>query len=139
VTGFVICPTGFACGRDGMCRRAAPLNRCGQANAQQVLGLIRSLKKCFIAALQLRWLAGTEAQGTEMRAVIGALQEHIEREEDRLRREREEDWRRLKEEELLKLEQRFLSSGDCGWTAIEKSDALYSRRPAAGNAALHES
>jgi hypothetical protein len=69
-----------------------------------------------------------KAQGTEMRAIIGALQEHIEREEDRLRREREEDWRRLKEEELLKLEQRFLSGADCGWTAIEKSDALYSRR-----------
>jgi hypothetical protein len=69
-----------------------------------------------------------KAQGTEMRAIIGALQEHIEREEDRLRREREEDWRRLKEEEILKLEQRFLSGADCGWTAMDKSDALYSRR-----------
>lgn len=34
-----------------------------------------------------------------MRAIIGALQEHVEREEARLRREREEYWRRLKAEE----------------------------------------
>jgi uncharacterized protein YbaR (Trm112 family) len=67
-------------------------------------------------------------QGTEMRAIVGALQEHIEREEDRLRREREEYWRRLKAEERVKLERRFLSGADCGWTAIEKSEALYCRR-----------
>jgi len=69
-----------------------------------------------------------KTQGTEMRAIIGALQEHIEREEDRLAREREENWRRLKAEERLKLEQRFLAGADCGWTAIENSEALYCRR-----------
>jgi hypothetical protein len=69
-----------------------------------------------------------KAQGTEMRAIIGALQEHIEREEDRLRREQEENYRRWKEEECVKLEQRFLSGADCGWTQINKSEALYSRR-----------
>ncbi|TWB67155.1 hypothetical protein FBZ94_101836 [Bradyrhizobium sacchari] len=63
-----------------------------------------------------------------MRAIIGALQEHIEREEDRLRREREENWRRLKADERAKLEQRFSSGADCGWTKIEKSEALYCRR-----------
>ncbi|MET4017190.1 hypothetical protein [Bradyrhizobium sp. S3.2.12] len=68
------------------------------------------------------------AQGTAMPAIIGALQEHIEREDDRLRREQEESYRRWKEEERVKLEQRFLSGADCGWTRIDESEALYSRR-----------
>jgi hypothetical protein len=33
-----------------------------------------------------------------------------------------------KEEERVKLEQRFLSGADCGWTQIDKSQAFYSRR-----------
>jgi hypothetical protein len=69
-----------------------------------------------------------KAEGTEMRAIIGALQEHIEREEDRLRHEREENYRRRREEERLKLEQRFLLGADCGWTQIKKSEAFYCRR-----------
>jgi hypothetical protein len=68
-----------------------------------------------------------KAQGTEMRAIIGALQEHIEREEERLRREQDERYQRLKEEERIKLEQRFQSGADCGWTRIEKSEAFYCR------------
>jgi hypothetical protein len=69
-----------------------------------------------------------KVQGTEMRAIIGALQEHIEREEERLRREQEESYRRWKEEERIKLEQRFQSGADCGWTQIDKSEAFYCRR-----------
>ena len=69
-----------------------------------------------------------KAQGTEMRAIIGALQAHIEREDERLRREQEESYRRWKEEERVQLEQRFLSGADCGWTRIDKSEAFYSRR-----------
>ncbi|WP_334488948.1 hypothetical protein [Bradyrhizobium algeriense] len=69
-----------------------------------------------------------KALGTEIRAIIGALQEHIEREEERLRREQQEQYHRWREEERLKLERRFLSGADCGWTRIEKSDALYCRR-----------
>ncbi|MHC2318835.1 hypothetical protein ACVIHC_005881 [Bradyrhizobium diazoefficiens] len=69
-----------------------------------------------------------KAQGTEMSAIIGALQEHIEREDERLRREQEESYRRCKEEERVKLEQRFLSGADCGWTRIDRSEAFYSRR-----------
>ncbi|MGY3134570.1 hypothetical protein ACVWZM_005252 [Bradyrhizobium sp. USDA 4501] len=68
------------------------------------------------------------AQGTELRAIIGALEEHIEREDDRLRREQEESYHRWKEEERVKLEQRFLSGADCGWTPVNKSDAFYCRR-----------
>lgn len=69
-----------------------------------------------------------KAQGTEMRAIIGALQEHLEREEERLRREQQEHYQRWKEEERVKLEQRFLSGADCGWTRVENSEAFYSRR-----------
>jgi hypothetical protein len=68
-----------------------------------------------------------KAQGTEMRAIIGALQEHIESEEERLRREQQERYQRLKEEERIQLEQRFQSGADCGWTRIEKSEAFYCR------------
>ncbi|MGY3236659.1 hypothetical protein ACVMAJ_003549 [Bradyrhizobium sp. USDA 4448] len=69
-----------------------------------------------------------KAQGTEMRAIIGMLQEHLDREDERLRREQEERYRKLKEEERAKLEQRFLSGADCGWTPIDGSAALYCRR-----------
>jgi hypothetical protein len=69
-----------------------------------------------------------KVDGTEMRAIIGTLQEHIEREEDRLRHEHEQSYRRRREEERVKLEQRFLSSADCGWTQIDKSKAFYCRR-----------
>jgi len=68
-----------------------------------------------------------KAQGTEMRAVIGALQEHLESEEERLRREQDESYRSWKEEARLKLERRFLSGADCGWTQIDKSKAFYRR------------
>lgn len=69
-----------------------------------------------------------KAQGTEMRAIIGALQEHLEREEERLRQEQQAQYRQWKEEERVKLEQRFLSGADCGWTRIAKSEAFYCRR-----------
>ena len=69
-----------------------------------------------------------KAQGTEMRAIIGALQEQIEREEERLRCDQQEKYRRWKEEERVKLELRFLSGADCGWTRIERSEAFYCRR-----------
>ena len=48
--------------------------------------------------------------------------------EERLRREREETYRRHQEEERIRLQQRFLAGADCGWTQIEKSEAFYCRR-----------
>jgi hypothetical protein len=68
-----------------------------------------------------------KAQGTEMRAIIGALQEHIEREEERLRREQQERYQRFKKEERIRLQHRFQSGADCGWTRIDKSEAFYCR------------
>lgn len=68
-----------------------------------------------------------KAQGTELPAIIGALREYVELEEDRLRREREETYRRNREEERIRLEQRFLSGADSGWTKVEDSKDLYCR------------
>ena len=63
-----------------------------------------------------------------MPAIVGAIQEHIELEEERLSREHEEDYRRHKEEERIRLQQRFVAGADCSWTQIDKSDEFYCRR-----------
>jgi hypothetical protein len=69
-----------------------------------------------------------KAQGTELPAIIGALQEHIELEEERLSHEQQERYRRHQEEERIRRQQRFLAGADCGWTQIEKSEVFYCRR-----------
>jgi hypothetical protein len=66
--------------------------------------------------------------GTELPAIVGAIQEHIEIEEERLRHEREETYRENREKERILLQQRFLAGADCGWTKIEKSEDLFCRR-----------
>ena len=71
---------------------------------------------------------GEKAAETEMSAIIGALQEYIEQEEERLSREREESYRRFREDERVRLQQRFLSRANCGWTPIDGSVALFCRR-----------
>ena len=68
-----------------------------------------------------------KAEGTEMVAIVGALQAHVEREEERLRREFQENYRRRQEEARLELEQRFLSGADCKWTPINRSKELFCR------------
>ena len=69
-----------------------------------------------------------KAQGTEMPAIIGALQEFIELEEDRLSREREEAYRHRQQEEKARLQQRFMAGADCGWIQIGKPEEFYCRR-----------
>ena len=69
-----------------------------------------------------------KAQGTEMPAIIGAIQEHIELEEDRLSREREETYRRHQAEERVRAQQRFQAGADCGWTKLEGLEGFYCRR-----------
>ena len=68
-----------------------------------------------------------KAEGTELPAIIGALQEYVEAEEERLRKAREDAWRKRQEEERQALEQRFLTGADCKWTPIQKSRDLYTR------------
>jgi len=69
-----------------------------------------------------------KAQGTEMSAIIGALQEHVEAEEDRLTREREERWRRHQEEERIRKQQRFEAGADSSWIELEGVDGFHCRR-----------
>lgn len=69
-----------------------------------------------------------KAAGTELPAIIGALQEYVEAEEERFRREHEERWKRHREEERIALERRFLAGADCKWTPVNKSKALFTRK-----------
>jgi hypothetical protein len=68
-----------------------------------------------------------EEAGTELVAIVGALQEFVETEEERLRVERENLWRQRVEEERIALEQRFMSGADCKWTPVGGSKELYCR------------
>lgn len=63
-----------------------------------------------------------------MPAIIGALQEHIELEEERLSREREEARIRHLAEERLRAQQRFMAGADYGWTKLEGLDGFFCRR-----------
>jgi hypothetical protein len=69
-----------------------------------------------------------KAQRTGLPAIIGALREYIELEEDRLSRERDETYRRNREAERVRLEEKFLSGADSGWTPVKGSVDLYCRR-----------
>lgn len=68
-----------------------------------------------------------KAAGTELPAIIGCLQEHIENEEERLRVEHEERYRRWREEDRIAREQRLLSGADCKWTQMRNSSHWYCR------------
>lgn len=68
------------------------------------------------------------AAGTEMMAIIGALQEFIEAEEERLRVEREANYRRSQEEERLRQEQMFMAGADTPWIKLGKSKDLFCRK-----------
>jgi hypothetical protein len=68
-----------------------------------------------------------KAEGTELPAIIQLLREHVENEEDRLRTEQEESYRRWREEDRVAREQRLLSGADCGWTQLQKSPNWYCR------------
>lgn len=58
------------------------------------------------------------ADGTELPAIIGLLRDHVERQEERLRVEQEERYKRSREEDRMAREQRLLSGADCKWTQL---------------------
>jgi hypothetical protein len=80
-----------------------------------------------LSELCLEFYAREKAQGTELPAIVGALQELVEREEERLRRELQERLQAAREEDRRQLEQRFLSGADCKWTTVDGSKQLYCR------------
>ncbi|WP_337186068.1 hypothetical protein [Phenylobacterium sp.] len=67
-------------------------------------------------------------EGTELPAIVGALQEYVEQERERLRLMAEARRRQILQEEKEALEQRFLAGADCKWTSIGGSRALYIRK-----------
>ncbi len=69
-----------------------------------------------------------KAEGTELPAIIGALQEFVEIETERARQEREAAWRQIQMEERRALEERFLAGADCKWTPIQNSRDLFMRK-----------
>ena len=64
------------------------------------------------------------AEGTEMPAIIGALQELVEQEGERLRHKAKAAYRERQKEKQEALEHRFLSGADCKWTPVGGSKAL---------------
>ncbi len=67
-------------------------------------------------------------EGTEMAAIIGALQEFAEAEEERLDQEQRERWKADQAAERQALERRFLTGADCKWTPLEGSKAVFLRK-----------
>jgi hypothetical protein len=76
----------------------------------------------------LAFYAAELEAGTELPAVVGALQEFADEEERRLDYEHREKWKAAQAAERLALERRFLSGADCKWTPLEGSKALFMRR-----------
>ena len=68
-----------------------------------------------------------KAEGTEMPAIIGVLQEHVEREEERLRVEQQARYQELKRREREAAENRLRSGADCKWTPWPKTKDFYCR------------
>jgi hypothetical protein len=66
-----------------------------------------------------------KAAGTELPAIIQLLRDHVEREEDRLRAEREQHYQEWRQQDRLRREQRLLSGADCTWTQLKKSTHWY--------------
>lgn len=69
-----------------------------------------------------------KALGTELPAIIGALQEFVEEEGQRIHAAREAAWRQRQAEERQALEERFLAGADCKWTPVQKSKDLFARK-----------
>lgn len=69
-----------------------------------------------------------KAAGTGMTAIIWALNEHLEAEEQRLRHENEVAHRQRVQEERIRLQERFLAGVDCGWAQFDDPQTFFYRR-----------
>jgi len=69
-----------------------------------------------------------KATGTELIAIIQAINEYLETETENRRIKRDEDFKKKAQEERLALEQKFLSGADCKWTTLGKSTEFYCRK-----------
>jgi hypothetical protein len=55
------------------------------------------------------------------------LRDHVEREEERLRVEQQEQHQQWREQDRIAREQRLLSGADCNWTQLQHSQHWYCR------------
>ena len=72
--------------------------------------------------------AAESAAGTEFIAIVGALAELVEHEEERLCQEREEQCRQAREAERARSLGRFNAGADIGWTSLGQPGVVFSRR-----------
>jgi hypothetical protein len=68
-----------------------------------------------------------KAEGTELPAIIGLLWDHLDREDERIRLERQESYQQAREQDRIAREERLLSGADCNWTQLQKSLHWYCR------------
>jgi hypothetical protein len=65
--------------------------------------------------------------GTDMPAIVGAIQRFVEEDREARRRARQEVYRAQVETDRLAAEERLLSGADCKWTALGKSKTFHCR------------
>ncbi|WP_340316146.1 hypothetical protein [Rhizorhabdus argentea] len=65
--------------------------------------------------------------GTDMPAIIGAIQQFVEEDKAKRQRAQQEAYRERAEAERLAAEERLLSGADCRWTSIAGSKTLHCR------------
>lgn len=75
----------------------------------------------------LELFAREKAEGTELPAIVGAIQEFIQKGETCLKAEQEAHYKAAQEAKRRELEERFLAGADCKWTPIEGSKAVFCR------------
>ncbi|WP_404479310.1 hypothetical protein [Novosphingobium sp. BL-52-GroH] len=67
------------------------------------------------------------AEGTDMPAIVGAIETFVEQDKEARRLAQQEAHRRSVEEQRKAAEERLLSGADCKWTAIGASTTLHCR------------
>jgi hypothetical protein len=65
--------------------------------------------------------------GTEMAAIVGAIQQFVEEDRDARQRAQQEAYRAQLQANRLAAEERLLSGADCKWTALGKSKTFHCR------------
>jgi hypothetical protein len=67
------------------------------------------------------------SEGTDMPAIVGAIQAFVEEDRGRRHKAKQEAYRRSMEEQRLASEERLRSGADCKWTVLGSSKTVYCR------------
>lgn len=68
-----------------------------------------------------------QSEGTDMPAIVGAIQEFVEEDRESRRRAQQEAYRAQVEASRRAAEERLISGADCKWTALGKSKSFHCR------------